>query len=85
MLAGCVSVRGGISEAERECTRLFRKQGLNVKNKKDKWSKREYIHCVSNLANAKQIESQANATKGLLYTQWVSQLVVMALILFIIS
>ena len=70
--SSCITVEDGIREAEVHCNRLFNDQGFVDK---DKWSKREYIHCVSNLTNARQNQRSGNALKGLVVTGWVATFV----------
>ena len=68
--SSCVTIPNAVAEAERECHRLFNNVGISYKQDNDKWSKREYVHCVSNITNARTNQTTANASSGLVVTQW---------------
>lgn len=68
--SGCVTVSEGIVEPEVQCNRLFNNAGIPLSDNKDKRSQIEYVHCVSNLTNARQNQTAANALKESVLTQW---------------
>ena len=51
---GCVSLEPSINQSRRYCNELFKDKGLDTSKEKSKWNKREYIRCVSNIANANE-------------------------------
>jgi len=67
--SGCVTMEASVASSKVQCTKLFNEAGISLSDDKDRFSKTEYVHCVSNLINARQNQHAANALLAA-YVSW---------------